>query len=217
MTGDFYKAVDAAEDLDTLESLILGFRAHEIPESAPANHEYAYGARKAAFKIASDKQYHWQHYWFRCCISDKCDYIFSILKSKNVDREGDLKKICNPRSELWKARSNEEMQGYVDMCIDFFLKRYNWWDARRLWWNNPPRANMNAVKLFFPRLLGAILVGFVPIITSEEIWEFAETNQSNLPYYSCATFVVSFFYLEYECYKTIRGTVTKKQRWLRIG
>ena len=218
MTDDFYKSVDDAEDFDAMEGLFEkhGFGECKIPESVPPNHEYAYAARKVAFDLALKNQAEWQHYWFKCCISDKCDYIFSILTSKDVDREDDLKKICNPESKLWKARGNEEMQGYVDLCIDFFLKRYNWLDASKLWWKSPSRKNLNFTKLLFPRLLGAILVGFIPIITSKEIWEFAGDNQSNLLTYCAIIFIVSIFYLEYELYKTTRGTIVKKWCQLRI-
>ncbi|NMG83445.1 MAG: hypothetical protein GIS02_04480 [Methanosarcinales archaeon] len=215
MTDNFYEKVDRANTVN-IEIMVPGFKARDIPHGVPPNHKYAYGVRKVAFDLDFDNKAEWQHYWFKCCISDKCDYIFSILKSKDVDREDDLKKICNRESKLWKTRGNEEMQGYVDLCIDFFLKRYNWLDASKLWWENPPRKNLNFIKLLFPRLLGAILVGFIPIVTSKEIWEFAVVNQSNLLKYCAIIFVVSVFYLEYELYKTIRETVVKKWCQLRI-
>lgn len=221
MTDDFYKSVDEAEDFDAIEGL-LNFDECEIQENAPVNPEYAYAARALAIEIPLEqhKKAEWQHYWFRCCISDKCNYIFSILKSKDVDREEDLKKICNCNSELWKARGDDEMRGYVDVCIDFFLKRYNWTDAYHLYRNNSPIVHINAFKLLFPRLFSAILVGFLPIATSYEIQKFAEGIQSDILVYPLVISVISglsISYLLFECHKTIRGTAVKKQCSERIA
>ena len=217
MTDDFYKRVDCADDIDSIEGLRdINFDAENIPDGVPVNHKYAYLVKKVAFDLDLKNRSKWQHYWFRCCISDKCNYIFSILKSKNVDREEDLKRICNPCSELWKERGDEEMQGYVDMCIDFFLKRYNLGAAYHLWRNNPPITNMGFFKLLLPRLLSAILIGFIPIATSEELQIFTVEKQSSILYYCIIMLLISIIYIIFECHKTIRKTVVERHWWLRI-
>lgn len=156
-------------------------------------------------------QIHWQNYWFRCCVSEKCNYIFSILKSRNVDREDDLLKICDKESKLWKETGTEAMKGYVDRCIDFLLRRYNWKDAFYLCWNYPSKLNINLIKLIIPRMLAAILLGFLPIITSRDIRDFAESNQSNLYIPIIVLFSLIIIYLLFECHTTTHRTLVKKR------
>ena len=195
-----------ADSLDSIESLLPGlFDVNEIRTGVPVNQEYAFAARKVAFDLVSDNQVNWQHYWFNCCISDKCDYIFSILKSKDIDREEDLKKICSHKSELWSVRGDDEMQYYINLCIVFFLKRYNLFGAALLCFNN--FSVINFVNIFLPRLAGAILIGFIPIATSEDIRNFANDIQLNILLYAVVVAVmllISYIYLLFECHKTIR-------------
>jgi hypothetical protein len=220
MIDEFYLAIKKAEDIDAIEGIIdeffdesdpvHDFNINKIPEGAPINPELAYIYRKIAIEIKSERQLYWQNYWFRCCISEKCNYIFSILKIRNVDREDDLRKICNPGSKLWKTIGDKGMEGYLDVCIDFFLRRYNWPDAFRLYWRYSSKKNTNLIKLFFPRMLSAILVGFLPILTSQDLRDFAEMNQSNLFKYSIAIVVLSVLYLLFECHITTQRTLVKK-------
>jgi hypothetical protein len=217
---NFYQKVKDAQDQDSIEGLIeeiyssdknnplCNFDVNVIPESVPINDEIAYLARKIALEIPSEKKEYWQNYWFRCCISDKCNYIFKILYSKNVDREDDLKKICNLQSELCTSLANENMkQSYFDLSIDYFLKRYNWLGASQICFKAPNKIK-NVPKLIIPRMLAATLVGFVAIATSNEIWEFAVTQQSYLLHYSIALICASGLYSLYECHKITQGTLS---------
>lgn len=225
---DFYTEMDeGGVDLTKIEGLMRDFTGSEfesnkIPENAPASPQHAYVAKKLALETDDyfDKKIEWQHYWFRCCISEKCDYIFRILKTKGVDREDDLRKICNPKSVLWEKLGDSQMQQYVDNYIDFFLKRYNWFGACCLWNKNPPKLNKNLVKLALPRLLAAILVGFFFIATSSEIWDFATTIQSNCMLYSASIlfiFGMSIGYLLFECNRKVETHLSIKEYFNRVG
>jgi hypothetical protein len=104
---DTYTAIFTA-DLDSIEGIIKHsfsdylsyYYTDEILAGVPPTPEHAYLARKLAFldEISLEEMIKWQNYWFRCCISDKCNFIFSILSSKkisgdSVNREEDLVKI----------------------------------------------------------------------------------------------------------------------------
>lgn len=228
----FEKVIEAinTDDIRTIYNLIKKSKDFiveipewdDIPKTAPENAESAFMARKLALEISFEHQVDWQHYWYRCCISEKCDYIFSSLIAYNVDREDDLKKICNPKCKLLteddstktllKKSQNETKKIYYDNCIDFFLKRYNWTDAIRLCKNfysyNP---NINWIKLVFPRMLSATLLGFLPIMTSGDLRKFAETNQMDLWVYYIFLIPVIYFFLLFECHKTTRNTIIRKR------
>jgi len=135
---EIYKAdQDSIEAI--MEDLDKDYRSNyyytdKTPMGVPPSPQHAYLARKLAFlnEISSDEQIKWQNYWFRCCISDKCNFIFSILSSKKIcgddgiNREDDLAKICNPaESKIRDKLDDDMMKGYLDAGIDFFLKRYN--------------------------------------------------------------------------------------------
>ncbi|KKH56693.1 hypothetical protein DU74_15410 [Methanosarcina mazei] len=121
---DIYNEIKEAEYVkrindilkDIWPNIIIFENLPIIPENAPPTPESAYIARKLAFEDIKDHQEKntpipikdsWQHYWFKCCTSDKCDFIFKFLKSKGIDRENDLKKICSSESELFHALDND--------------------------------------------------------------------------------------------------------------
>lgn len=236
MTDDFYTAVYEAKDLDSIEEIMKDFDRdflfnyydkNKTPVGAPQSPEHAYLARKLAFfnEFSSDKkiakQIKWQNYWFRCCISDKCNFIFSILSSKKIcgdggiNREEDLVKICNPvESEIRDKLGDKIMKGYLDAGIDFLLKRYNVCGACGLYNKYPSKWNINFIKLLLPRMFSAILIGFIPIVTSSDIKYFVSLNSSiffdstisNLWLYSSCMAILSFVYISFECRKTTRDT-----------
>jgi len=238
MTDNFYNAVCKAKDLDSIENIMRDFDRdflcnyydkNKTPVGAPQSPEHAYLAKKLAFfdKISPDKQIKWQNYWFRCCISDKCNFIFSILSSKKicgdarVNREDDLAKICNPaESKILHKLDEETMKGYLDAGIDFFLKRYNVWGAWRLYNKYPSKWNINFIKLLLPRMFSAILIGFIPIVTSGDIKGFVSSNSSlffvctisNLWIYSFCMAILSFAYISFECRKTTRDTQVASEK-----
>lgn len=227
MTSDeFYKSINKSNDLDGFEGVIskinrdnkkspfLGFDVNRIPEGAPVNPEFAFLYHKLAIEIPSYNQSDWQHYWFRCCISEKCNYIFSILKSQGVNREIDLEKICNRNSRLMEILDNSGKIAYIDACIDFFLRRYNYWGALWLFMKYP--SFWNGIKMTFPRMMFAVILGFIPIATSEEIGNFVQANEPNLKSFSIILIIFSGVYLIFECYNSNKRTLGSWQYALRI-
>src|SRR5674476_745004 len=74
-------SVSVIEELQRQNFLRAGV---QTPEEAIAVH-------KIALKLDFQDKIipRWQHYWVKCCLSEKCDYVFAILGSKN------LKKLIN--------------------------------------------------------------------------------------------------------------------------
>jgi len=196
------------------------FKTDIIPETIPPDSCYAFIIREYAIKGNSDLDFHdqanWQHYWFRCCISEKCNFIFKSLQQEDVDRENDLEKICNSDSLLMKNKSNESKKAYLDNAIDFLLERYDWPGAFCLCRKYPSKININWVKLLFTRLFSAILLGFFLIAASDNISKFTIENQLYLFIYSLILIIASILYFSYECYNKIRGTLVNKGIKLRV-
>lgn len=192
----------------------------KIPESTPPNLESAYVARKLAFEDIRDSRKNvisikdsWQHYWFKCCISDKCDFMFISLKSKGIDREEDLKKICRPDSDLFqKLEDNETKQPYINLCINYLLKRYNIRDSRNIWKKSSKKNKIIFIQLLLPRLIASILVGSIIIATSSEILEFPYHKQStSLLLYSLILLFISYGYFLFECLKITQKTIDQQE------
>jgi len=220
---EIYYDVDTAKLIENIRNNYPKFNPSDIPKEAPENPLHAYIIRRIALYIDDEKlenQGDWQNYWFRCCISEKCDYIFSILKLRHVNREEDLLKICNPESKLWKKAGDERIKINIDLCIDFFLKRYNLMKAFSLCWNYPSsKIHLNWIELFFPRMIAGIFVGFLPIITSNDLMNFIDGNQSNLKLYAffAFMFILTVIYFLYECYKITQKTLDIEKIFMRIS
>lgn len=225
-SDEFYDRMKGANDIDQFEGIIdkicrfnkespfCGFDIYTIPEFAPDTPEFAFLYWKLAIEIPSNKQSDWQHYWFRCCISEKCNYIFSILKSRNIRREDDLEKICAQNSRLWEVLDDSGKKAYIDICMDFFLRRYNYWGAYRMLKKHP--SVWNGIKMTFPRMMSAIILGFIPIATSGDIRTFVQINELNLKQFSIIIIIISSAYLIFECYKSNQRTLDNWQYILRI-
>lgn len=73
-------------------------------------------------------------------------------------------------------------------------------------------------KLLLPRLLGGIVVGYLPLLLSEEIWGFAWQVEPLEGVLIVGTAVLfSFYYLFTEIRNVVQNTITAIYRGLRIG
>jgi len=195
------------------KNLGIKFNVNKIPTSAPSNPDIAYVAKQLAFKhiLSTDKQAYWQDYWFKCCVSNKCDYIFSILRDENIDREDDLKKICeiiyDSKNPVWEKAGNGR-QEYISTAINFYLHRYYWFNAYALWKKYALGINLNFIKIFLlPRLLGAIALGVVFLASASAIQEYVEIHQSSILYQAGLIFILIIFYTIFEFFNTVRQTI----------
>lgn len=226
MMTDICDKIKAAKHSENIKNEKANFNPNIIPNHIPKNKDEACIARKMAFDIEDigrERQLEWQNYWFRCCISEKCNNIFSLLRSKDVDREEDILKICDNGSKLWDALDDDRRKRRLDLSIDFFLRRYNLFGAWKLYKRYPPNINIyinviintNLIKFALPRMFSTILIGFLPIITSSEIRDFAEIIPLKPILYCILIFIIiiilgPFSYFLLECNKTTRGTLVNK-------
>lgn len=224
---DFYMEVDNAKDQYAIEWIVsqirkedpnnptCSFNVNNIPEGIPPTEHYAYLVRKAAFELRLCNQTYWQKYWFRCCISDKCDFIFKSLKSKDIDREDDIKDICSLENALFTKLDEATQQSYIDFAVSYLLKRYNLLNSWNMWNNSPKKNHAALIQIMLPRLMASILVGSLVIATSNEISDFTKNNDS-LWFYSICLFILSSLYLLYECLKVTQATINYHEALKRI-
>jgi len=223
---DICDKIKGARHSENIINEKASFNPNKIPNHIPKNKDEACIARKMAFDIDNidrARQLEWQSYWLRCCISEKCNNIFSLLRSKDVDREDDILKICDNKSKLWEELDDDGRKRRLDLAIDFFLRRYNFSGSWKLYKRYPPNINIyinvilnaNLIKFALPRMFSTILIGFLPIITSSEIRDFAEIIPSKPILYCILIFIIiiilgPFSYFLHECNKTTRGTLVNK-------
>lgn len=161
----------------------------------------------------------WQHYWLKCCLSEKCDYVFSILSAEhiNISREEDLLKIITG-NVVTNCLSTEAKKYYLAVCINFLLKRYNWIGACKLFKEHFKTANWNLFELLLPRMLSAILVGIILIASSGDLMEFSNgiLNSNYFYYFLIFTFLLSFCYFFFDCNKIVRGSLPRNRHNLEV-
>ncbi len=225
------KAILYAEKISDIEKICenIGYNFEEPPFNPPDSVIEALIARQLALKIDNcENNAQWQNYWFSCCISGKCDYLFNLIaKYKNfnfkkikdinpcIDREEDIKKLLEENSILLK---NVEIKGmekeehgkkaYLNLCIKFLLKRYALMSALKLWWKH--KNPFVFVNFLLPRLLGVIVLGLLFLFTEVNIKNFV-MNMSVGQYLAATSLfiVISFLYMSYECYNVVEERVLK--------
>lgn len=186
--------------------------AVRIPEKAIAVQALALNIKIGKIGLGEYNKARWQHYWLRCCLNEKCDYVFSILSADCIDisREDDLMKIISG-DVIFNYLSTGAKKYYLTACIDFLLKRYNWIGAWKLCFKHRDIISLNLFKLFLPRMLSASLVGIILIASSGDLMKFGSgILNSNYSYYFLVfTFLSSLFYFFFECSKIIRGSLPR--------
>ena len=151
-----------------------------------------------------DKKAQWQRYWLRCCLSDKCNYYFSVFKECGINREKDVESLLND-TVLWKQINSDEGRNFYKRTItDWFLKRYNRAAAKQIFKTfDKSRINIfDKIKLLYPRLIGSVFIGFLPLITQKDLWEIpVEYGWFFVVLLSFISASLSYFYFGLEFYK----------------
>jgi len=195
-----------------------------------------------------------QRLWLRHCLSKETDYIFQVLKEvkdengASVDREEDVKTIADKYlakgAPLAKhIGSDEGVKFYKKTIADWYLRRYYREMAKEIL---KPFGRWDKLKLFYPRLIAAIIIGLLALMTGEEGWNLPHNLSyriSHIIYGPLAKFfgwnlphaynsliglvgllvVVFFFYalsvlyLRYECYNIIFDTKEAGRRARKVG
>lgn len=182
---------------------------HPIPLPNP---EKMLLARQLALEIETDTSFNdrckgkWQRYWLRCCIRDECNYFFEVFKKCGISREIDaLNIIENADNYLWEVINSKEGENYYKRTVaDWFLKRYNRDAARRVLntINKTDLSLFDKFKLCYPRLIGAIFIGFLPLITQKDTWELPLTySWFFVISLSAISLLMTYLYFRYEYHK----------------
>ena len=162
-------------------------------------HELAlYEWLKICMNLQNDSNY---DFYFEKYSRDKEEEIKQILFENNG--KGDLRDIFKDNEQIlpeWQIR--------LRTIAFWFLRRYNWFEAGKIF-KQCNKCKPDMIILGFPRLFGAILIGFLLIVTSDKIIEFAETTQFNVWWYICIIFIPTL-YLFYECRKTMGNAAVEK-------
>jgi hypothetical protein len=183
-------------------------------------------ARQLALAIQPENSFdkrcrgRWQRYWLRCCLKDECNYFFAVFKECGIKREDDVVNIMKG-SYLWEIINSDEGKNFYKRTVaDWFLKRYHRKNAEAIL-NTMEKSKLSVldkIKLYYPRLLGTILIGFLPLIAGQETWDLPHKLGYELIIpIIFAFFAVSTLYLTYECYKIIDDKKEASKRAFRVG
>jgi len=186
----------------------------EIPTTPPSSPEQALLIRKLVFSTSFGFQYlqnkrDWIYYWFSCCQSEKCDYIFTILANYEVDREKDILTILTEGNVWWDNVDGDYGQSsgkayYLRETLSFLLQRYSCIRACRLFWKYRKQIPLfGPISLLLPRFLALIVVGSIFFSTSPAIWQLP-TRVYNFSKFGGFTIlllllIASVAYLAYKC------------------
>jgi hypothetical protein len=157
----------------------------------------------------------WQRYWLRCCLRDECNYYFALFKECDINREDDVETIING-NYLWEViNSAEGIKFYKKTVAEWFLKRYNKEKAKSILTTITGITWLDKVRFWYPRLIVAILIGFLPLITQKDMW-LMPLNLSGifLVFLSVLLLALSYGYLVYECNRIINDIKEAKKRAL---
>ncbi|MBS3920633.1 MAG: hypothetical protein KG012_17300 [Deltaproteobacteria bacterium] len=155
----------------------------------------------------------WQRYWLRCCLKDECNYFFSLFKEFEINRENDVEAIIQ-EEYLWNVINSEEGKKFYKQTIaEWFLKRYNKKKAKSVLKTITGIKWLDKIRFWYPRLIVAILIGFLPLITQKDMW-LMPLNLSEIfvVFLSVLLFALSYGYLVYECNKIINDITEARKR-----
>ena len=203
------------------ERIVSQVKAKEPPNSPPSSPEAAFFLRHKALHIKTgwkdlSLRARWQRYWFDCCRSSKCDYLFSMLAEdpfdvykEKIDREKDILLLL--RDECFWEKGIAYPTGrshYLKISLSYLLRRYSYWRALKLWCKHRQlefKWIFSFFSLTLPRLWGAIIVGALFLMSGQEGWEkptkLYEVSQATFRGLIVLTIIIAFLYLCYECRK----------------
>ena len=143
---------------------------------------------------------------------NKEDEVEEILFDK--DKGGQLRGIF-----LMKEGDSQDWQIRLRTIADWFLKRYDFKNAKKILKNidSKHKTVFDRIKLFSPRLWGAISIGFLPLIVGQETWELPLKLGWNLVSgLSILFLLIIFWYLRIECFNVTRDKTTVQKRAMSV-
>ena len=158
--------------------------------------------------------------WLKICMNLQNNPNYDFYFEKNsLDKEEEIKQILfenNGKGDLRDIFKDNgqichEWQIRLRTIAFWFLRRYNWFETRKIL-KQSNKCKPDMIILIFPRLFGAILIGFLLIVSSDNIIKFAEPTQFNLWWYigNGVIFLAPSLYLFHECRKTMGNAALEK-------
>ncbi|MEW6089172.1 MAG: hypothetical protein AB1498_12805 [bacterium] len=179
------------------------FDKKNIPSGPPISPENALLTRQLAvglIDVDEKLKAQWENYWIRCCLSRKCDYIFSVLVECGINREKDILDLLN-NGKLWNYLGSESGWGkeyYINICIKFLLSRYAWFDALNI---KSKQTFLPLFHLSLPKLWGSILIGIIPFISSKDLMGLpGKLTSIQFKISIIFMFLLTLLYFLYECH-----------------
>jgi len=174
-----------------------------------------------------------QRLWLKHCLSKETDYTFIVLKEaqkergereKIVEREKDVETIVKEGLKNGAALKNfidsdEGVKFYKKTIADWYLRRYNGKMAKDIL---KPFDYCDKLKLFYPRLIVAIIIGLLALMAGQEGWDLPHKLANRIDYWgligvSIGFLTISILYLKYECYNIIFDKKKALLRALKVG
>ncbi len=229
-----FQAISKTESLERFNEVLADYRAkidetlihavveHEPPTTIPNSTEQAFFIRHKALLLKEDgwtdkrRRARWQNYWLSCCLSSKCDYLFSILAEdpfdvypEKIDREKDILRLLRDEGFWEKGVAYPTGKShYLKISLSYLLRRYSYRRAFHLWCKHRQfefKWIFSFFSLTLPRLWGAIIVGMLFLMSGQEGWEkptkLYEVSQATFWGLIALAIIIAFFYLSYECRK----------------
>jgi len=150
----------------------------------------------------------------RHCFAADTEFIFIELRPHGIKREELVKDIAH--KFLYVETSHfpitlQSRQYYRQKIFEWFIRRYAWWNAvKAIWRSGLPLPT--CINLIYPRFLGGIIIGFLPLVPESSVWKLAAKYGITS---SCdpvptlvliiVTLVLVFMYIYYECFKLIQS------------
>ncbi|MCL0058825.1 TIGR02587 family membrane protein [Dehalococcoidia bacterium] len=158
--------------------------------------------------------------WLKICVNPEKNpnYDFYFEKER-LDHEKQVKEILfDEKGALKDIFKSLAWQIRLRKIKIWFLKRYDWMTAFKMWWKLKNRRKFDFVDLIFPRLLCAILIGSIPLIMTEEVWRLAlGLNWWEIGVIFLSAFIFVLLYFRYECFKTDRKIKSLFPRVFKVG
>ncbi len=147
--------------------------------------------------------------WLKICVNpqNEINYDFCFEKYK-IDREQEIKNILfvkeNGKEKLRELLNNKDWHIRLKTIENWFLKRYDWNTARKILIYR--KSNLiDIIKLFFPRLSAAIIIGLMPFFWNENSYLTNDFSLGKIILLTAILLTISISYLFYECYNIINN------------
>lgn len=145
--------------------------------------------------------------WLKICINPKEDASYDFyFEREGLDHEEQVKEILFADQGILRGVfKRSDWQIRLRKIKTWFLKRYDWMTAARIWRNlknNRRQQIIGFVDLLLPRLLSAILIGFFPLMGGVEMWLIPlRLSWVDIIIISAIALLIVFLYFAYECFK----------------